>query len=63
MLLRDGAEWRKVTAEMLGMEVKGWEFKRTADSQVSKKVWEESEVLGGEVGDPRDFGWHWQNKD
>lgn len=48
---------------MLGMEVKGWEFKRTADSQVSKKVWEESEVLGGEVGDPRDFGWHWQNKD
>lgn len=40
---------------MLEMEVKCWKFKRTADMKVSKKGWEESDVSGGEVGDPRDF--------
>lgn len=55
VLLRNGVEWRRVTAKMLEMEVKCWKFKRTADMKVSKKGWEESEVSGGKVGDPRDF--------
>lgn len=36
-LLRNGVEWRRGIAEILEMDVKGWEFKRTADVKVSKK--------------------------
>lgn len=36
-LLRNGVEWRKVTAEILEMQARGWEFNRTVEMKVSKK--------------------------